>query len=517
MSEVFRDPVVGWAAALVVVLPLLIIGIGEAEERLRQRESSLQHPVGIIRTWVLPLFAAWALIRVLFDQAARSPFTQMVASALVVSVGVAALAALALVVDNIKKRPSDGGRSVPRLVLAFPRIVLIIAVGWILVDGIWRIDLSSAMTALGVTSLVVSLALQDTLGGIASGFTLLADQPFQPGDWIEADGVEGRVLDTNWRSSRIETRNGDLVAVPNGQLARATITNFDEPTRFHRIDFPVQVAFVHSPTSAKEMLLAAASSTPGVLADPAPNVLVLQVDDPLMTYQAQLWVDDYSIVPQVKSDFGSLVWYHSHRHGVGLPSPAQDLYLWDGQKASLSERRDRASILRGLRASPLLDQLDDDELDELANAAIDARFAAGETILDPGSDDLVLVERGAAQLSFDVGGSRTVVVMDLTTGDLAASLDPSTTTGRQVHLVATTDCDVITLRSDLVVGVISRSPSLNTALDQIQASRSRRLQRVLKRLEREAEPIARSDGSGDRRGTTTDDEPRPSEGDGGTR
>ena len=486
MNDVFRDPAAGWAAALVIILPLLIIGIGEAEERLRQRDSALQRPVEIIRTWVLPLFAAWSLIRVLFDSSASNPITQLVASGLTVALGVAALAALAIIIGWIRDRPRDGGRSVPRLLLAFPRIILLITIGWILIAGVWNVDLSAALTALGVTSLVVSFALQDTLGGIASGFTLLADQPFQPGDWIRADDVEGRVIDTNWRSSRVQTRTGDLVVVPNGKLAGATITNFDQPTRLHRVEFPVQVAYVNSPTAAKEMLLAAAHSTPGVLTEPAPAAVVIAVDDPLMTYEVQMWVDDYAIVPRVKSDFGSLVWYHSHRHGVPLPSPAQDLYLWDGEKASLGDHRDRASILRGLRTSPLLDQLDDDELDELANAAVDARFAAGETILPSRSDDLVLVEHGKAQLSFELDPSRSVVVLDLTDGDLAATLDPATTKGQEIALVAETDCDVITLRSEIAAGVISRSPSLNTALDQIQGSRTRRVHRVLRRVERES-------------------------------
>ena len=508
MSDVFRDPAAGWAAALIIVLPLLIIGIGEVEERLRQRDSPLRRPVEITRIWVLPLVAAWALIRVLFDNSATNPITQLVASGLTLALGVAALAALAIVVERIRDRPRDDGRSVPRLLLAFPRIILIITIGWILIAGVWRVDLSAALTALGVTSLVVSFALQDTLSGIASGFTLLADQPFQPGDWIEADGVEGRVIDTNWRSSRIQTRNGDLVAVPNGQLANATITNYDQPSRLHRVVFPVQVAYVNSPTAAKEMLLAAAASTPGVLAEPAPSVKVIQVDDPLMTYETQMWVDDYTIVPRVRSDFGSLVWYHSHRHGVPLPSPAQDLYLWDGEKASLSEQRGRASLLRGLRTSPLLNQLDDDELDELANAAVDAKFAAGETILRPSSDDLVLVEHGSAELSFLLAPSQSVVVLALNAGDVAATLDPATTKGREISLVAKTDCDVITMRAELAAAVISRSPSLNAALEQIQASRTRRVHRVLKRLASEASavPSHADEHDGHDTGSGADDE-----------
>jgi small-conductance mechanosensitive channel/CRP-like cAMP-binding protein len=420
---------------------------------------------------------------VLFATDGTNVALQLIGSVLVLALGAAALAALAIIIGWIRDRPRDGRRSVPRLILAFPRILLIITIGWILIAGVWRVDLSAALTALGVTSLVVSFALQDTLGGIASGFTLLADQPFQPGDWIEADDIEGRVVDTNWRSSRIQTRNGDLVIVPNGKLAGATITNFDEPTRLHRVVFPVQVAYVNSPTAAKEMLLAAARSTPGVLSDPPPNAVVVQVDDPLMGYEVQMWVDDYTIAPRVKSDFGSLVWYHSHRHDVPLPSPAQDLYLWDGEKTAAGGQRDRASILRGLRSSPLFDQLDDDELDQLANAAVPSRFAIGETILASGNDDLVLIEDGEAQLVVHLDDDATEAVLDIGAGDVAATLDPATLRGHQLSLVAVSDCDVITLRSEIASGVISRSPALNTAIEQIQTSRTRRVHRVLRRLE----------------------------------
>ncbi|MEQ8440083.1 MAG: mechanosensitive ion channel family protein [Ilumatobacter fluminis] len=485
MSDIFRDPDAGYAAVLVILLPVVIIGIGELEERLRQRDSPLRGPVGIVRTWVLPLFAVWALMSVLFPAGDADVVISLVATALVAAGGAAALAALAIVIERIRTRPREGRRSVPRLLLAFPRIIVILTILWLIIAGVWNVDLSAALTALGVTSLVVSFALQDTLGGIASGFTLLADQPFQPGDWIEADGVEGQVIDTNWRSTRIQTRDGDLVVVPNGKLAGATITNFDEPARLHRVVVPVQVAYVNSPTDAKEMLLAAARSTPGVLAEPPPNAVVVQIDDPLMGYEVHLWIDDYSIRPRVSSDFGSLVWYHSHRRGVPLPSPAQDLYLWDGERTAADERRDHASILRGLRASTLFEQLSDDELDQLAAGVEAARFARGETVLGPDDDGLVLLEHGAAQLELHLDTQNSVSVLDLSDGDVVSPIGRSETRGHELVMKAIDDCDVLVIPSSSAGGVISRSPALNGALDQLTTGRRRRVQRVLRRVDQQ--------------------------------
>jgi small-conductance mechanosensitive channel len=510
VTDIFRDPAAGWAALLVVVLPLLIIGIGEVEERLRQRDSMLGPSISIMRTWVVPLLALWALMIVLFDPGSDNVLIRAVASVLLIATSAAALAALRVLVGRVRDRPrTEGRRSIPRLVLAMPRLLIVLVAGWLLIDGVWAVDLSAALTALGVTSLIVSFALQDTLGGLASGFTLLADQPFQPGDWISTGELQGQVVDINWRSSRIMTRDGDLVIVPNGGLAKATITNYDEPTRLHRVVVSLQVAYRNAPTAAKEMLLAAARATPGVLEDPAPVARVVQIDDPLMGYEVHMWIDDYAIAPAVKSDFGSLVWYFSNRLDVPLPSPAQDLFLWDGNKVQLESRPEPASLLRGLRCSPLLADLAEDDLIQMAGSASRQQYAQGETILDA---DRVLalgvLERGQAQLVLRRHGAPDLMVLDLDAGELLGLLDASTGGDHGVAVIAVTDCDVVTLPSEVAGSVISRSPALAVALDQLATSRRRRVRRVAARqvAEQQPEPVV-LDGDGDGPGSFVDENP----------
>ena len=347
MIDSFEASNVLVASIVIVVLPALIIGVGELEERLRQRDSSFGPAVSTLRVWVVPLTAVWMLLRTLFEVESSNPIVRMFATALVLAVAAAALSAFGVLVSRVADRPRRSGqRAVPRLLLAVPRLGVILFTGWLLLAGVWGVNLSAALTALGVTSLVVSFALQDTLSGIASGFTLLADQPFSAGDWISSEEVEGRVIDVNWRSTRIEDRNGDLVVIPNGQLSKATIVNYDQPGRLHRVMVPVQIERSAPPTAAKAMLVEAARSTPGVVAEPAPFAWVTNIADPVVDYQAYMWIDDYTITPRVQADFASLVWYLSYRRGVPLPNPAQDLYLFDGNAS-----RARVAGVVGRRAS----------------------------------------------------------------------------------------------------------------------------------------------------------------------
>ena len=336
MSDLFPDSSAAWAALIIIVLPLLIIGSGEVEERLRQSDSPYQPAIGTLRVWVVPLLTVWVLARALLDVADDNLFIQLLGSAVLLATAVAALSAFRVVVTELADRPRrTGRRPIPRLLLALPRLLLIITTAWLLIAGVWGVDLSALLTALGVSSLVISLALQDTLSGIASGFTLLADQPFSTGDWIESNDIEGRVIDVNWRATRIQDRNGDLVVIPNGQLATATIVNFDQPSRLHRVKVSVQIERSAPPTAAIAMLVDAARSTPGVVEDPPPFARVTQIADPVVDYQASMWIEDYSLAPQVEADFGALVWYLSYRHDVPLPNPAQDVYVFDGAKTAI--------------------------------------------------------------------------------------------------------------------------------------------------------------------------------------
>jgi small-conductance mechanosensitive channel/CRP-like cAMP-binding protein len=496
MSAIFGDAATTWSAVLILLLPLVVIGAGELEERLRQRDSALGPPVGLLRTWVVPLFVVWTVVRTLFGLSGDHPVVVVLGSALVVAVAATVLSLLRIVVARLAPGggAATGRRPLPALVLALPRIGVILFTAWLLVSGVWDVDLSAALTALGVTSLVVSLALQDPLSSLASGFLLLSDQPFQPGDWIRVDDLEGEVVDLGWRTSRIRTRSGDIVVVPNGALAKATITNMSQPSTLHRLEFPVQVAFANAPTRAKEMLLAAARATPGVLTDPPPAALVTQVDDPLMGYVVHLWIDDVASAPRIRSDFGSLVWYHSHRYDVPLPSPAQDLYLYDGAKVAEADRVERAELLRRLRRSPVLDQLDDDELDELGDAAQVRRYARGEVIVgDEAEGDLQVLHRGrAALLLRDAAADR--VVLDLGEGELFGVLDHRPDDGVRTAIVATEDCEVVTVPASVALPLASRTPRLSEAIDQLAASRRRRVAHTVQRRMAASSEAGSSDG-----------------------
>jgi small-conductance mechanosensitive channel/CRP-like cAMP-binding protein len=471
-----------WAVVVIAVVPLAVIAASEVDERLRQRESPLRSALGVLRGWALPFFAIWAILVPVLGRTDTSLFVRIIASGLVLALSVGIIKILKVIIDRIRNRPQvDGRGSVPQLLLAMPRIGVVLITAGVLLGGVWGIDLSAILTTLGVTSLVVSFALQDTLSGLASGVLLLSDQPFQTGDWIRAGDTEGLVLDINWRTSRIRTRNGDLVIVPNSELAGASVLNFSTPEPLHRVVVALAVAYVNPPTSAKEMLLDAARNTPGVLSDPPPNVRIVTIDDPVMGYEVDMWVNDYSIVPRVESDFGSLVWYQSHRHDVPLPSPAQDLFIHDAAAEDEASKPKPGDIRRSLQRTPLLGLLSDDDLDRIVPETRPLRYAVGELMIDSQStrQELMIIVEGQAVLELIEPGFDNVVIGEVGGGESVGMLEGLRGEARILALRAVTDCEVLVVGFAAAGEIGSRNADLAAAFNRMSAVRQRRVQRVV--------------------------------------
>lgn len=474
MRFLLGDPVSLWVAVLVLVLPAAIIASGELQERLRQRDSLLERAVATTRNWFLPFLGVWVLVLFVFELDPAHPVARLAGTGLVLSATVIALQVVRYGVVLARERSRmPGRRSLPQLIFLLPRMLVLLVGGWLLFVYVWGVDVTGLLAALGVSSLVISVALQDTLSGLASGFLLLGDRPFNPGDWIRVDDLEGQVVDVNWRSSRIRDRNGDVLVIPNANLSKATVVNFHEPTTLHRVVVSLQVAYSNPPSRAKEMLLAAARATEGVLEDPPPQIRVVQIDDPLMGYEADLWIDDYAIAPQVRSDFGALVWYLSHRMDVPLPSPAFDLYHHDPVQEAADALPTFDQLERWIRRTPQFMELPPADVEELARGSRLARYRAGEVIIEPGefSRDLYLLIEGRARLAIE----EEVGAVTLVSGDVFGLLGQAGSEVGEPFVRAITDCEVMIIEAEAAGAVSSRNPVVTDSLNQLMMWRRRRL------------------------------------------
>jgi small-conductance mechanosensitive channel len=122
--------------------------------------------------------------------------------------------------------------------------VVVIMIGMLVLLDCLGIAIAPLLTALGVGGLAVALALQDTLGNLFAGVHILASRKVVPGDFIQLDnGMEGYVVDTNWRNTTVRQLPNNIVIVPNATLASSVVTNYHQPQQETSVSVAVGVSY----------------------------------------------------------------------------------------------------------------------------------------------------------------------------------------------------------------------------------------------------------------------------------
>ena len=163
------------------------------------------------------------------------------------------------------------------------RIVITLLGALVIVRGFGH-DITPYLTALGVGGLAVALALQDPLSNLFAGiFNSIAGQ-VRMGDYVRLDaGVEGQVVDFNWRSTRLKALPGNMIVVPNAKLAQAIVTNFTMPTSDLGFNVELNVAMDSDLAQVERVALEVAQAVirdvPGAMKDAEAAVRFLAFAD----------------------------------------------------------------------------------------------------------------------------------------------------------------------------------------------------------------------------------------------
>jgi len=177
--------------------------------------------------------------------------------------------------------------------------MLVWAFGIYLVLDELQLELTGLLASMAVFSLIAGLALQQTLGNILNSFLLAMDRPFDVGDRIQVDEIEGKVISTGILSTKVLTWSEELVIIPNNTLVSSTITNKARgggdgvPKRINLL-IDISVAYDEDPPHVKQVLSDVAQSCPYTLDVPPSRALIIQLGDYSIDFRLYTWISDYS-------------------------------------------------------------------------------------------------------------------------------------------------------------------------------------------------------------------------------
>jgi small-conductance mechanosensitive channel len=334
--------------------------------------------------------------------------TRWTAVALVLSMAfVIARATLLVVFEWVLIRRM--GVTPPRLMREVVALLVYLGLAWIILRSM-NVEVTGLAITSAVLTVVIGLALQQTLGNLLAGLALAWEQRLTIGTWVEIDGVVGLIEQTGWRSLIARTRLGERLLIPNSDVAAARLTILGSGERPVAVPVRLGVAYGVPPDAVKEVFRQVAADIPGVFSDPAPRILTREFADSAIVYECRLW----TLRPWAREDMTDAFLTRAHaalaREGMEIPFPQRTFH-----RARPTEPRDTFERRRrALNECSLFSDLPEEALDTLAETTCLRRWAPSEAVVRSGdeSNALHVVASGTAAVERN---SR--VIATLETGD----------------------------------------------------------------------------------------------------
>lgn len=188
------------------------------------------------------------------------------------------------------------------------------------------IQTTSLIAIMGAAGLAIGLALQGSLANFAAGVLIVMFRPYRVGDFIEAAGVAGSVVQVQILTTVLKTGDNKQIVVPNGQIMASIITNYSA-NNTRRVDLVIGIGYDDDIDKARSTIQELVAADDRILKDPACLIAVSELADSSVNLAVRPWVStaDYwnvyfELTEAIKKRFDEV--------GISFPFPQRDVHLY---------------------------------------------------------------------------------------------------------------------------------------------------------------------------------------------
>jgi small-conductance mechanosensitive channel len=364
-----------------------------------------------------------------------------------------------------KRRPTET-RFAQDICTGFIYIVALLGI----IAYVFDMAVSGLLAASGVIAIVVGLALQSTLGDVFSGVALNLSKPYHPGDWLILEGgLEGRVIETNWRATQILTEANDLAIIPNSLIAKARLINASRPTGAHGLTILVRLDPSMAPARVIATLQTATLGSNKILRIPAPVVTVRTLDAVALVCEMEFYVPLIEQAPEAQNEMFDLVYRHCAAANIRLAPPAAGATALPPRDI----RIDTANIpKRLLDHLAIFATLSDEEREALAPKMKRRAYKTGDVLVEQGvvAQSLFILGFGVlAALQRHDG--RDIEVLRLAPGDCFGQASVMAGVETAFKVTALTRVVAYEIAREDLAPILKTRPAMAAELSQIMISR----------------------------------------------
>ena len=338
-----------------------------------------------------------------------------------------------------------------------------------LITFVLNIPVQGILVTSGAVAVVLGLALQSSLSDVFYGIVLNLGKPYREGDWIVLDnGVEGQVLEMNWRATHMLTRNQDVVIVPNSVVAKSRIINASFPSRVHGTTIDILLAPNTFPMLARRLLADAIHGCPTVLSTPSPVIVIKAMSREAITAQITFFTPGIDESLHAQNQVYEKIYRCLGAAGIGLGSVTTAL----NQDATANAPAVAGEVERLVAFTPVFSRLPLSERVAIAASMVRETFEPGAIGIERNvpSKAMYVVGYGVLSYAREVGG-REIEITRLSTADhfgAGGLLDERATTAR---VSALTTAVVYRLEKEDLMRLVASTPGFAAGLNRELAAR----------------------------------------------
>lgn len=375
------------------------------------------------------------------------------------------------------------GRDIPKILRDVVDFSLYAMAGITIIKTQLAVDLTGLLATSAILSVVLGLALQDTLGNLFAGLALQFERPYEIGDWIIVEGIAGRVMQVAWRSIKIETTRGEVITLPNSVVSKHSLRKVTRAQHTAAAELMIEVSYDAPPNRVKRVVLDVLGEIDGVLSEPPTQCFVNGFQENGVRYRIRYYVKDYPQIDRLADELYSRLWYRLRREGMEIPYPQRTLYLRQEEPRS---QREELNLPELLKSVDILSLLADEERKHLATELRPRRFGRGEEIIEQGEagQSFYVVAEGRVSVR---AGTPPVEVTRLERGQYFGEMALLTGEPRTATVVALEDVLLFALDRKSFARLFQGHPELAREMSKLLAHRRSQLRSALAAAEHHAD------------------------------
>ena len=413
---------------------------------------------------------------------------------------------LMLILKNefIDRNDLDNVTKIPNIIYIVVQVFIFCVPTLLVLSQVFGFELTGILATSGLITAIVGFALQPNLSNIFSGIFVNIEQPFKPHDWITIGDQTGKVIDVSWRSTRLRSFQNTEITIPNETVAKSIVTNWDRPDKedmsegFH-IFTTLSFHPHHDPAHISELLFDALKKVRPV---DGRSELDLQ-------WVKFTGVDEFGLRFHIAFDCTSRMMKNSQenvvmleiykvmRHaGVNMtPGLLQNFLKPDvglgaleqytrSHKDFQSTLSDKGNIYNEsiknqvlLKQVPLFSNLDQDQIEIIAETSERLQFAKGQTIIKQGESDnrLFIIADGVVSIELNQADGSKTELGRLGVGEFFGEMALMTGEPRTADVIALRSTLLLVVQKQTIKNIFSANNDFYNEMAKVLAERQIKL------------------------------------------